>query len=84
MMYASEMRCFKATVSPEESDMAVNPNKSTCIFLYYDGAFKVLGTPYKSYKVCSLLRGTTHCSHMYSAIVASRISLDESGPEKKG
>lgn len=39
MVYASEMRYFKVTVSPEDSKTIENPNKFTYIFLYYDGTF---------------------------------------------
>ena len=72
MVYASEMRYLKVTVTPDESEVAVNPNKSRCMFLYCDGTFKVLGTTHKSYRVCSLLRSTilkAHSSSMCPAII---------------
>lgn len=86
MVYASEMRYFKVTVSPEDSETTENPNKFTCIFLYCDGTFKILRTPHKSYRVCSLLRDTilrAHSSHMCSTIVFSLAILEESGSQRK-
>ena len=86
IVYMSNMRCFKVTVSPDDDDKGDNPNKSTCMFLYCDGTFKVLGTPHKSYKVCALFRDTVlnaHSSTMCSKVVASLSSLEEPGSQLK-
>ena len=86
MVYASEMRCFKVTASPDESETTVSPNKSTCMFLYCDGTFKVLGTPHKSYRVCSLLRDTilrAYSSFMCSAVLSSLVPLEEPRSKRK-
>jgi hypothetical protein len=86
MVYASNMRCFKVTASPEEADTDERPNKSTCMFLYCDGTFKILGTPHKSYKVCALFRDTVlraHSSSMCSKVVASLSPLEEPGSQPK-
>jgi len=66
IVYVPTTRCFKVTASPDEGDCSEDPNKSTCIFLYCDGTFKVLGTPHKSYKVCKLFRDTVICAHLSS------------------
>lgn len=76
IVYVSTMGCFKITASPDEATEDDNPNKSTCIFLYCDGTYKVLGTPHKSYAVCSMFRDTViraHTSHMHSKLVASLV-----------
>ena len=81
------MRCFKVTVSPDDAEVDESPNKSTCMFLYCDGTFKVLGTPHKSYKVCALFRDTVlkaHSSSMFSKIIASLSVLEEPGSQPKG
>jgi hypothetical protein len=84
IVYASGMRCFKVTVSPDEEEVDETPNKSTCMFLYCDGTFKVLGTPHKSYKVCSLFRETVlraHSSSMFPKVVASLVPLSDPGSQ---
>lgn len=86
IVYVSNMRCFKVTAAPDDSDTDENPNKSTCMFLYCDGTFKVLGTPHKSYKVCALFRSTVlraHSSPMSSKILASLVPLEEPGSQMK-
>lgn len=72
--YVPDMRCFKVTASPDIGDEGVNPNKSTCMFLYCDGSFKVVGTPRKSYKPCFLLAQaivSAHSSFMSAKILAT-------------
>lgn len=84
MVYVSSMKCFKVTASPEETDINDNPNKSTCIFLYCDGTFKVLGTPEKSYKVCMHFRRAVigaHSSSMGSAIYRSLVPFNDVGTD---
>jgi hypothetical protein len=86
IVYASDMRCFKVTAAPEDAETDECPNKSTSIFLYCDGTFKVLGTPHKSYKVCALLRETmvrAHLSSMSSKIASSLVPLEEPGSQVK-
>jgi hypothetical protein len=86
IVYASDMRCFKVTAAPEDTDEDECPNKSTSIFLYCDGTFKVLGTPRKSYKVCSLLRETiirAHTSSMSARILRSLGPLEDPGSQLK-
>jgi len=86
IVYASDMRCFKVTAAPEDTETSEDPNKSTCIFLYCDGTFKVLGTPHKSYKVCALFRDTVlraHLSPMSPRVVASLVPLEEPGSQAK-
>lgn len=87
IVYESNMRCFKITASPDDTDTDESPNKSTCIFLYSDGTFKVLGTPHKSYKVCALFRNTilrAHSSSMSTVIASSLVPLEEPGSQQKG
>lgn len=82
IVYVPTTRCFKVTVSPERGEMSEEPNKSTCIFLYHDGTFKVLGTPEKSYKVCKLFRDTVvraHLSSMHSRILSTLVPASEIG-----
>lgn len=74
IVYVPTTKCFKITAAPEDDDRSENPNKSTCIFLYCDGTFKVLGTPQKSYKVCKLFRDTViraHASSMHLRILST-------------
>lgn len=76
IVYQTSSKCFKITASPESSDQGDTPNKSTCIFLYCDGSFKVVGTPYKAYKVCQLFREAmikAHSSPMIRSIVESLV-----------
>ena len=84
IVYVPTTRCFKVTASPEEDDTSSDPNKSTCIFLYCDGTFKVLGTPHKAYKVCKLFRDTVikaHTSPMHSRILATLCLAKDAGPQ---
>lgn len=86
IVYVSNMRCFKVTVAPDDDDTGESPNKSTCMFLYCDGTFKVQGTPHKSYKVCALFRDTVlraHSSPMSAKILASLVPLEEPGSQQK-
>jgi len=81
IVYVSDMRGFKITASPEGSDESKEPNKSTSIFLYCDGTFKVVGTPHKSYKVCALFREAVikaHSSSMSFTVLKSLVPLEES------
>lgn len=74
IVYMSDSKCFKVTASPDSIDFGDSPNKSTCIFLYCDGSFKVTGTPHKAYKVCKLFRETivrAHLSKMERVILGS-------------
>ena len=76
-VYASDMICFKVTASP---------NKSTCMFLYCDGTFKVSRTPQESYRVCFLLGDTilkAHSSFMCSAVMSSIVPLEEPESQKQ-
>lgn len=87
IVYVSNMRCFKVTASPDDQDNDDSPNKSTCVFLYCDGTYKVLGTPHKSYRVCSMLRDTmvkAHTSPMCSRIERSLVKLEEAGSKASG
>jgi hypothetical protein len=87
IVYASSMRCFKVTASPDDAESDESPNKSTCIFLYCDGTFKVLGTPHKCYKVCALFRDTVlkaHSSSLCPKVIASLCALEEPGSQPKG
>jgi hypothetical protein len=84
IVYVSTMRCFKVTSSSDDLVPNDDPNKSTCIFLYCDGTFKVLGTPHKSYKVCSLFRETVvraHSSSMAKTIISSLVPLSDTGTQ---
>lgn len=74
IVYIASTKCFKITAAPDEDDRSENLNKSTCMFLYCDGTFKVLGTPHKSYKVCKLFRDTViraHRSSMHLRILST-------------
>lgn len=80
IVYVPTTRCFKVTASPDSTDSGEDPNKSTCIFLYCDGTFKVLGTPHKGYKVCKLFRDTmirAHTSTMHSRILDTLVPVRE-------
>lgn len=85
MVYVPTTRCFKVTASPEDEDKSEDPNKSTCIFLYCDGTFKVLGTPHKAYKVCRLFRDTVtraHSSSMHSRILGTLCIAENIGSQQ--
>lgn len=85
IVYVPTTRCFKVTASPEEEDVSEDPNKSTCIFLYCDGTFKVLGTPHKAYKVCKLFRDTVikaHGSSMHSKILCTLSIAENIGSQQ--
>ena len=85
IVYVPTTKCFKITVAPEEDDDSDDPNKSTCIFLYHDGTFKVLGTPHKSYKVCKLFRETiirAHTSSMHSRILDTLCVAQDIGTQR--
>lgn len=74
------------TVSPEDDDTDESPNKSTCMFLYCDGTFKVLGAPHESYKVSALFISTVlraHSSSMSAKVLASLVTLEEPGSQMK-
>lgn len=84
IVYVPTTRCFKITTSPDIGDDSENPNKSTCIFLYCDGTFKVLGTPQKAYKVCKLFRDTlirAHTSPMHSRILNTLVVAEDAGAQ---
>jgi hypothetical protein len=85
IVYVPTTKCFKITAAPEEDDNSDLPNKSTCIFLYLDGTFKVLGTPHKSYKVCKLFRDTiirAHTSSMHSRILDTLCIAQDIGTQR--
>lgn len=76
MVYAPGTRCNKITVSPPDSDMSSDPGKSTCMFLYTDGSFKVTGVPQRAHRVCEAFRETVvkaHCSPMHRQIMKSLV-----------
>lgn len=82
IVYMSSMRCFKVTASPSADDQTERANKSTCIFLYCDGSFKVAGTPHKAYKVCRLMRETmlrAHSSYMHAKLIETLVPSHEAG-----
>lgn len=82
MVYMKSMRCFKITASPGAGDQSEQANKSTCMFLYCDGSFKVAGTPHKAYKVCQLLRDTilrAHTSYMHGKILETLVPSGDAG-----
>ena len=85
IVYVPTTRCFKITASPDDDDTSEDPNKSTCIFLYCDGTFKVLGTPHKAYKVCKLFRDTVvkaHKSHMHSRVLSTLCIAKDVGSQR--
>jgi hypothetical protein len=87
IVYVPTTRCFKITAAPEDDDSNEDPNKSTCIFLYHDGTFKVLGTPHKSYKVCKLFKDTivrAHVSPMHSRILDTLCPAQNIGAQQNG
>lgn len=80
MVYVPTTRNFKVTASPAAEDYNDDPNKSTCMFLYSDGTFKILGTPHKAYDVCRLFREAVvraHTSPMHSKVMETLVPLEE-------
>jgi hypothetical protein len=84
IVYMGSMNCFKVTASPGPDDQTERANKSTCMFLYCDGSFKVAGTPHKAYKVCKLLRDTiiaAHASYMHGKLIETLVPSTNAGAE---
>lgn len=80
IVYMNSMSCFKVTASPSRYDQGDTANKSTCMFLYCDGSFKITGTPHKAYKVCELLRETiirAHTSGMHTRLMGSLTRISD-------
>lgn len=84
IVYMGSMNCFKVTASPGPDDQTEKANKSTCVFLYCDGSFKVAGTPQKAYKVCMLLRDTiirAHTSYMHGKLIETLAPSSDAGAD---
>lgn len=84
IVYMGSMSCFKVTASPGPEDQTEKANKSTCMFLYCDGSFKVAGTPQKAYKVCKLLRDTimrAHTSYMHGKLIETLVPSTNAGAD---
>lgn len=84
IVYMGSMSGFKVTASPGPEDQTEKANKSTCMFLYCDGSFKVAGTPQKAYKVCKLLRDTivrAHSSYMHGKLIETLVPFTNAGAD---
>lgn len=58
IVYVESMRAYKLTATPDDHVTNVDANKNSCIFLFGDGSFKVLGRVNDVAKPCAGLKET--------------------------
>lgn len=79
-VYSHAMKCYKITATPPDYDTTSEANKSTCIMLYNDGSFKIVGTPMRARDVCMYFRETmlkAHTSPLHQLLVSNLLDVTD-------
>lgn len=79
-VFDAKTSSYKITVRPDPKDNMNEPNKNTCMYIYGDGSFSLLGKPSRMPRVCECFRdalASVSVSPSWSRFVNRLVAVDQ-------